>query len=541
MSAQRSTAGVGASTTQQPRGNRFQRAARAAIAELFGSGPVSPTATQTSRDRSIARGAWQGADTSRFTLDWRTGNASADNDIRGALAVLRSRARDLARNNPYIERYLGLLNTNVISSDGFGHQPQVRGNGGKLEKGINDELKAQFKKWTESTVSVDGKLDFLGFQSLQLEAAAVDGESFTRRIIGRQFPHGLGLQPIDADLVAETVSRTLNRDGAEVRMGVEIDAFGSPVAYHCWDWPDYTPGSQGRGLQRYPASEMLHHYRMRRAHQTRGVTWLARTMVDVQDVAGYDEAVILGARAGANQLGFVEWSDAAAPIVNPGDDRTPRKYELNPATVTELDPGQHFNGFDPSQPHAVYSDFTRTILRRMASGLGISYESLSNDLSAANYSSARVGLMIERELWKLLQKWWVRSMLHPVYQSWLETAFLTGVLDLPGGDWRQYAAVKWVPRGWPWVDPKNDVEASEKELALGLNSHTRLAQERGRDFYELLEERAAEQEAADTAGVSIDGGAAAAAAAVAASPFGKGTGNPGKNDKASEDSAGDEG
>lgn len=534
MSAQRSTSAGGASTTQQPRGNRFQRAARAAIAELFGSGAPSPAA----RDRSIARGAWQGADSSRFTLEWRTGNASADNEIRGSLALLRSRSRDLARNNPYIERYLGLLASNVLSSDGFGHQPQVRDSRGRLDKAVNDELKAKYKEWTESTVSVDGKLDFIGFQALQLEAAAVDGESFTRRIIGRQFPHGLGLQPIDADLVAETVNRSINRDGAEVRMGVEIDGFGAPTAYHCWDWPDYTPGSHGRGLQRYPASEMLHHYRMRRAHQTRGVTWLARTMIDLQDVAGYDEAVILGARAGANQLGFVEWSDAATPIVNPGDDRTPRKYELNPATVTELDPGQHFNGFDPSQPHAVYPDFTRTILRRMASGLGISYESLSNDLSAANYSSARVGLMIERELWKLLQKWWVRSMLHPIYQTWLETAFLTGALDLPGGDWREFAAVKWVPRGWPWVDPKNDVEASEKELGLGLNSHTRLAQERGRDFYELLEERRQEEEAAKAAGISIDGGAAAAAAAVARQP-GQGAKKAGGSDEPADSEAED--
>lgn len=152
--------------------------------------------------------------------------------------------------------------------------------------------------------------------------------------------------------------------------------------------------------------------------------------------------------------------------------------------------------FDPSQPSGVYADFTKTVLRRIASGLGLAYASLSNDLREANYSSARVGLLIEREMWRTLQDWWIASFLQPLYVRRLEAATLSGALELPRADWLEYAAVKWVPRGWPWVDPQSDVQASEAELHLGLTSRQRLSRERGRDFAVILDELRQEREMA---------------------------------------------
>ena len=60
---------------------------------------------------------------------------------------------------------------------------------------------------------------------------------------------------------------------------------------------------------------------------------------------------------------------------------------------------------DPSQPSGVYADFTKTVLRCIASGHGLAYASLPNELREANYSSARVGLLIERKMWRTLQEW----------------------------------------------------------------------------------------------------------------------------------------
>jgi lambda family phage portal protein len=513
-----STPGNPSSATAQPTGanrsGRLSRALAAAWRELRGAAALESVPVERTPRTPRARAAYHGAEVTRLNLDWRTGNASADQDLRGSIALLRSRARDLARNNPYIERFLGLLVSNVLGSSGIGHQAQVLLPNGELDERTNDEIEAAWQDWINGPVTVDGKLTMSGFQALQLEAAAVDGESFTRLVMGREFRHGLGLQPIDADLVAENVNRRGGREAEEVRLGVEVDVFGRPRAYHVWDWPDYVPGSESRGLQRLSADEVLHHYRARRAHQTRGVTWLARVMTDIQDLAGYDESVIVGARAGANQVAFAQWKDPAA--ASPSEDRTPVQMELNPGTFTELDPGLEVVAFDPSQPSGMYADFTKTVLRRIASGLGLAYASLSNDLREANYSSARVGLLIEREMWRTLQDWWIASFLQPLYVRWLEAATLSGALVLPRADWREYAAVKWTPRGWPWVDPQSDVQASEAELHIGLTSRQRLSRERGRDFAVILEELRQEREMAAEAGVEIGGVSVASKPAPAA-------------------------
>lgn len=499
-----------------PRRGRLARAVRAAVAEIFGFDEPAKAPPA----RRVTRTAYHGAESNRFNLEWRTANASADTDLLGSLMVLRARARDLSRNNPYIERFQQLLVSNLMGPGGVGHQAQVRGPNGELDERVNDRIEAAWRAWSTGPVTADGKLPLLGFAGLQLETCAVDGEAFTRQIRSRDFPHGLALQPIDPDLVDERLIHRGGPDGNEIRLGVEIDGYGRPLAYHVWDWPDYVPGSESRGRQRMSASEILHHYRMRRAHQTRGVSWIAKAMTDTQDLAGYDEAVIIGARAGANQVAIATWKNpdmAPTPASNEDEEtaRKPLQMDLNPGTIMELDPGLEMSPFDPKQPSGVYADFTKTVLRRVACGLGPAYASLTGDLREVNYSSTKVGLQTERELWQLLQQWWIFTFLQPIYETWLQTALLTGALELPNPDWRAYTAVKWQPRGWVSPEPAREAAATESDLRLGLTSRQRILASRGDDYFAILEELRQEREAAAEAGVSVDAPLAGGAPALA--------------------------
>lgn len=545
--APRSSNPRSAATDSAPPRNRLSRAVRAAVAELFGlqEPPAAPAGP-----RRVARAAYHGAEVTRFNLDWRTSNEAADDDIRGSMLRLRGRARDLARNNPYIKRFLGLLVSNVIGSDGVGHQAQVRfrrpdGSTGELNEPINDVIEAAWRDWCRGPVTVDGKLSMLSFQCLQLKTAAFDGEAFTRTFVGRQFRHGIGLQPIDPDLVAESYDWRMGQGESEIRLGVEVDPFGRPMAYHVWDWPQYMPGRRQGGMQRISADEMFHHYRMERAHQTRGVSWVAPTMQDIQDLAGYDEAVILGARAGANQMAFAQWKDPAAappPPANDEEARKPLNLELNPATITEVDPGLEVVPFDPKQPSGVYAEFVKTVLRRIASGLDLDYSSLANDLREVNYSSTKVGKLVERELWKMLQEWWVEVFVQPLYERWLEAALLSGALRLPGADWREYSAVTWTPRRWPWIEPQREIGATKDMIAIGLTSRQRvLAEQSDGDFRKIAEELAQEAEIAAEAGVDISGASPSAPApAPTDAPEDTGGDEPQGGESAGEAEDGDE-
>lgn len=517
-------------------GNRIARAVRAAAAEIFGarSRELSTTAqadaaveTKAIVRRSVSRSSYAGAETTRFNLDWRAGTSAPDTDLAGAAAVLRGRGRDLARNNPYVVRFLDLLAANVLGPDGIGHQAQVRFTSeqaaaaqgkkvGDLDEVTNDYIEAGWREYCASAVTVDGRLNFLEYSTLQLTTAATDGEAFTRRFIGSEFRHGLGLQPIDPDLVPTNISRLADASGSEVRLGVEVDRIGRRLAYHVFDLPQYTPGAYLRPPERVSAREMLHHYRALRAHQTRGVTWLAPIMADIQDLAGYDEAVILGARAGANQMAFVQWKHPELAGVAPTDEdgaRRPLNVELNPATVTELDPGQEAVPFDPSQPSGVYADFTKAVLRRLACGLKMSYSSLTGDLREVSYSGHKVGQMTEQDMYKMIQRWWISAFQQPIYEMWLQTATLTGALNLPNPDWRAYSAVAWSPRRWKWTEPQREITAVKEQIALGLTSRQRVnAEQSDGDYRKILEELAQEKQAAAEAGVNIGGTSQTAAA-----------------------------
>jgi hypothetical protein len=55
----------------------------------------------------------------RLSADWKTTSGQIDSDLRGDIAVVRARSRELCKSNDYAKKYLRLLKQNIIGSDGF--------------------------------------------------------------------------------------------------------------------------------------------------------------------------------------------------------------------------------------------------------------------------------------------------------------------------------------------------------------------------------------------------------------------------------------
>ena len=62
---------------------------------------------------------YQGANTGRLFADFLQTSTSADEEIKNNLRLLRDRSRDLARNDSYVQRYLNLMQSNVIGNNGI--------------------------------------------------------------------------------------------------------------------------------------------------------------------------------------------------------------------------------------------------------------------------------------------------------------------------------------------------------------------------------------------------------------------------------------
>jgi len=222
---------------------------------------------------------------------------------------------------------------------------------------------------------------------------------------------------------------------------------------------------------------------------------------------GYSESEAVAARAGAAKMGF--WTRKAdEPTVGEiqGDPSTGNiTMDAAPGTFDFGPDGYELQTWDANHPNTAYGAFVKAKLREIASGLGMSYNALANDLEGVNYSSMRSGLLIERDVYRCLQDWWIGAFLRPVYEAWIEVAMLTGQIVLDSRDFRRFLDVDWNPRGWPWVDPEKDTNAGIMGIQAGLTSRRRLLAEQGLDFEKVLEELADEQDMAEDYGVDISG------------------------------------
>jgi len=98
--------------------------------------------------------------------------------------------------------------------------------------------------------------------------------------------------------------------------------------------------------------------------------------------------------------------------------------------------------------------------------------SFSKDYAGATYSSARQAMLEDRDNWRMLQKWFIRNLHQRVLEEFLDMSFLSGALDMPGYAVRPefYKNVKWMPRGWTWIDPMKEMEAYKGAVRSGFTT-----------------------------------------------------------------------
>ena len=454
--------------------------------------------------------AFEAANTGRLFNDWMTQTKSADADIRYTLKAMRARSRDLTQNNDYARRYLDLVAANVVGPKGITLQVRAREPNGVLDQVANQILEREFYLWGKPGVcTVDGRMSWVDAQKVFIETVARDGECFVLFVEDDANPYHFRLQFVDADLIDQDKNEVLP-DGSQIRMGIEVDATGRPTAYYVKTKhpDDYQFSGQYVRTIRIPAERMIHAFRQDRIGQTRGTPWTATAMTRLKMLGGYEEAELVAARIGASKMGFfVSESGDEFQADGQNADGT-LNMNAQPGEFMQLPAGVDFKQYDPQHPSTAFREFEKAMLRGIASGLGVSYTSLANDLEAVSYSSIRQGLLEERDQWRVVQAWMIEHFCEPVYLRWLRNALDFGAVPLPGNKYFKFSATQWVPRGWQWVDPRSEAEAQIVAINNGLMTRTQALAERGLDIEDVLRERAAEEELIASVGVTLPGGTA---------------------------------
>lgn len=359
--------------------------------------------------------------------NWQPHNWSADALAQSDLDKLRARSRSLARDNDYMHRFLQMAENNIIGREGFILQGRVTMSNGAADTLANQAIERSFERWARRGVcEVSGSLSFADVQRLLIRSVARDGEALVRHIIGFDNGFGYALQVLDIDRLDTDYNRTATHSQNAIRMGVELNAYSRPIAYwlrtqHPGERAGLNPQTTLR--ERVPAEEMTHIFLHDRPEQRRGFPWVASAMIGLQNLGGYQEAAIIAARVGASKMVFFKVSEDADTLLPPIDGETVSNgyHDVNlidtvaPGTFHELPQGYDFTPFNPDYPHNNYDAFIKASLRGIASGLGVSYHSLANDLEGVNFSSH----------WKSETHGWLCKigLNKPYYLMYLTTGF----------------------------------------------------------------------------------------------------------------------
>jgi lambda family phage portal protein len=465
---------------------------------------------------------YEGAKFDRLTADWLAGGTSADAEIRSSMARLRNRARQVIRDSDHAKAAKRMIVNNVIGT-GVRMQAQLlmaRSRDGKprLDKTKNATIERKFAAWCAAEVChTGGTLAFQDIEEQVVGAPAESGEVFVR-LVPEAFGGGripLALELIEADQLDETVDGYASVPGqmvpgGEWRLGVHVNEWGRPIEYaFLTRHPGDVRGGGPMAGQRVivPAEQIIHCFIPERPGQTRGVTWFASALKQLHHLVGYQEAEVVRARAASQLMGFIVTDSGAGEEL--GEEVVDGEHvtTFEAGVYKTLFAGQRVEVPDLKAPNGQFEPFVRVMLRAMAAGLGVSYESISRDFSQTNYSSSRLALLEDRENWRALQQRTIRTFHQRVFRAWLRAAVSVGEVSLPGYQQepeRYETAIRWVARGWEWVDPEKEGKAYRDAVRDGFMTQAEVVMSRGADYHELIEQRAAELEEQERLGLVFD-------------------------------------
>ena len=75
--------------------------------------------------------------------------------------------------------------------------------------------------------------------------------------------------------------------------------------------------------------------------------------------------------------------------------------------------------------------------------------------------------------------------------------------NLPMSKVTKFENIRWIPRGWPYVNPEQEIKAQTLAVQLGVETLTDIASASGRDWDEVVEQLAYEKEVIDRLGLKF--------------------------------------
>lgn len=439
------------------------------------------------------RADMRAAETGPLEVSWNTHPQSVDEIVVRNWRVLVARSRFALNDDGFFTGFIRLARNNVVGSKGFRvESTPMRGE--KINQSAKSAIDDAWEEFSEQgNFDVTGQLSRAKFERLWITTKMMDGEAFALIVIDEELPWGFGVQMIDPMRLDPAYNEDL-RNGNIIRHSIEFNKFGRPVAYHI---SDVTTGvmfgyhSLDVKRTRVAAEFVLHDFVPEFVGQKRGLPQLRSILWRLRQFSKAEDSMISNLRASASKMGFFTTNGKGYEDDAEGPEKDVIEIENNDAELYDIG-DRTIVPYNPQFPDSAVEPFMRTLGRGIASGMGVNYYKVFNDLTAVSFSSIRQGELSERDFWMSHQTEMIDGFVRPLRQAWIKYSLLAGKIGSARKVWSpadlkglSYASFK--GRTWSWIDPQSEANAGALMIERNMMSLTEFLSDRGVDFWEFIE------------------------------------------------------
>ena len=435
---------------------------------------------------------YEAAKPDRLRKGRRETGSSNDAVLRAGPAI-RQLARHQEQNH---DLALGVLNTlvnNTVGAQGIGVEPQPRRMDGTIDDLLAREILKLRKDWMRNP-EVTRQHDWPSAERMLARSWFRDGEVFSQQLMGRVqgLDHATDVPYSIEMLEADFVPMDMAAQQPVIQQGIEINAWGRPVAYHVFKAdPTETQGFlryQGQ-TKRIAAADMLHLKNVHRIRQLRGVSVFASVLNRFDDLKDYEESERIAAKIAASMAAFIK--KGSPDLYQPEEGGAARSMKMRPGMIfDDLRPGEEIGTIDTNRPNPNLETYRSGQLRAVAAGAGPTYSSIARNYNGT-YSAQRQELVEGWSTYGVLAAEFISRISRPVYESFIAAAVASGKLRVPAGvDRATLADAIYLAPQMPWIDPKKEAEAYSILEDRAYVSGPEIVRKRGGNPIDVIEQQA---------------------------------------------------
>lgn len=485
----------------------------------------------------LGRTSYSGASRSDTNIAlWRPSLKSADSDLLRDAEMVRARARDLRRNFPFAQQAVRASRLGVIGKKvRYSCRPDYRYLGIDFEDAMR--WGQEFERVWETYAHGEGfgpdagrRMTFTQLMGLAHDTDFTDGEVLGTFEWDESRRFRTCLQLVDVDRLSNPFGAP---ETARLKAGIQLNDLSAPVGYHIRDAHPGDYGLVGLGhlnwsfVRRYTdwgRPIVAHTFEHERPGQTRGISAFASVITAMKQGAEYTDvalqAEILRASYAAVLTSQQNYKDALEVIA--GQDPTKVagivelaeenlvaameyheriKVRFQGAQIPILWPGEDLKIVSPGNGASQLGDFQGHSTKSYAAGLGVNPVEVSQDYSNVNYSSAKMAGATAFRHYEWRRQRLIDGLAMPLVGAFLEEIVHSGAMPLPKGirpsDF--YAAKGaliagvFLTQGAPNLDPVKESQADMVRLQIGSTTLQDIAAEEGKDYLDILDQQAREQ------------------------------------------------